>query len=415
MIKLARGNIVGVLKNRDFFALWMGQTISEFGDRLAQMGLVGLYLRMTAAFSVSQSVPLMRDIIFFSTLPVLIFMPLAGVCVDRFPRRYVLIATDLIRAGLVLLIPLIIIPSENLHSLYGVVFLVFTVTCFFTPAKSALIPNLVREGQLLSANSLSNVTRMLALIGGVVAGGIIVARIGIKYSFYLDSFSFLASAVAISTIRVKESVFQHEHFSVLGKLRRDLMEGFKFIIGKKEVRFLVSSLFVLMGASGMGYVLLTVMVTKSLGLGTPGLGILASVLGVGMIVGSLIYGEWGIHLKKDKVILVGGLIAGVCALILGGSDSFFWLSLGVGIIGLVGAAILIAAYTLVQEITPDRMRGRVLAAGDLIVTGSFVFFGWLAGELGKHFLFKNIFWGIGLVLAFYSGGVLMLRFFEKEA
>jgi len=256
---------------------------------------------------------------------------------------------------------------------------------------------------------------MLALIGGVVAGGIIVARIGIKYSFYLDSFSFLASAVAISTIRVKESVFQHEHFSVLGKLRRDLMEGFKFIIGKKEVRFLVSSLFVLMGASGMGYVLLTVMVTKSLGLGTPGLGILASVLGVGMIVGSLIYGEWGIHLKKDKVILVGGLIAGVCALILGGSDSFFWLSLGVGIIGLVGAAILIAAYTLVQEITPDRMRGRVLAAGDLIVTGSFVFFGWLAGELGKHFLFKNIFWGIGLILAFYSGGVLMLRFFEKEA
>jgi len=54
MLKLARGNIVGVLKNRDFFALWVGQTISEFGDRLAQMGLVGLYLRMTAAFALSQ-------------------------------------------------------------------------------------------------------------------------------------------------------------------------------------------------------------------------------------------------------------------------------------------------------------------------------------------------------------------------
>ena len=415
MIKLARGNIVGVLKNRDFFALWIGQTISEFGDRLAQMGLVGLYLRMTAEFSVSQSVSLMRDIIFFSTLPVLIFMPVAGVCVDRFSRRHVLIATDLIRAGLVLLIPLIIVPSGNLHFLYGAVFLIFTATCFFTPAKSALIPNLVREGQLLSANSLSNITRMLALIGGVVAGGIIVARMGIKCSFYLDSFSFLVSAVAVSTIKIRESTFQHQHFSVLSKLRRDLAEGFKFIIGKKEVRFLVCSLFVLMGASGMGYVLLTVMVTKSLGLGTPGLGILASVLGVGMIAGSLIYGEWGIHLKKDKVILGGGLITGLCALILGGSESFFWLSLGVGIIGLVGAAILIAAYTLAQEVTPDRMRGRVLAAGDLMVTGSFVFFGWLAGELGKHFLFKNIFWGIGLVLTLYSGGVLMLRLFEKEA
>lgn len=100
-----KSKLGGVLKKKNFFALWIGQVISQFGDRLAQMGLVGIYLSETQSISVSSSVPVMRNLFFFSTLPILIFSPVAGVYVDRWSRRNTLIISDFLRAGLVLFIP----------------------------------------------------------------------------------------------------------------------------------------------------------------------------------------------------------------------------------------------------------------------------------------------------------------------
>lgn len=408
-----QGSLLRVLKNRNFLALWIGQIISQFGDRLAQMALIGLYLKQTAGISLSHSVPVMRNLFFFSTLPILLFSPVAGVYVDRWSRKKTLIATDLLRAGLILLIPLLAGYTDGMWSVYGVIFLVFTVTCFFSPAKSAIIPNLVKKRELLAANSLSNITRLIAMIGGVTAGGIIVAWTGTKMSFYLDSLSFLLSGLAILAIRIKEDPPPEESKDGIGRVAKELVAGLNFIRKKKRVKFVATSLFILMGASGIGYLLVTVFVTKALNLGTIGLSVLATFLGIGMLAGSLIYGHFGEQIEREKVIVGGTLVCGVCAVLLGGSRSLFLLSLGVSIIGFIASPIMIAAYTLTQELTPDRIRGRVFSALEVIINSSFLFFIWVAGALGAWLPIQSIFYLTGVGLLVYGSKTLVLRYTKE--
>ena len=408
-----QGSLLRVLKNGNFLALWIGQIISQFGDRLAQMALIGLYLKQTAGISLSHSVPVMRNLFFFSTLPILLFSPLAGVYVDRWSRKKTLIAADLLRAGLILLIPLLAGYTDGMWSVYGVIFLVFTVTCFFSPAKSAIIPNLVKKRELLAANSLSNITRLIAMIGGVTAGGIIVAWTGTKMSFYLDSLSFLLSGLAILAIRIKEDPPPEESKDGIGRVAKELVAGLNFIRKKKRVKFVATSLFILMGASGIGYLLVTVFVTKALNLGTIGLSVLATFLGIGMLAGSLIYGHFGEQIEREKVIVGGTLVCGVCAVLLGGSKSLFLLSLGVSIIGFIASPIMIAAYTLTQELTPDRIRGRVFSALEVIINSSFLFFIWVAGVLGAWLPIQSIFYLTGVGLLVYGSKTLVLRYTKE--
>lgn len=408
-----QGSLLRVLKNGNFLALWIGQIISQFGDRLAQMALIGLYLKQTAGISLSHSVPVMRNLFFFSTLPILLFSPLAGVYVDRWSRKKTLIATDLVRAGLILLIPLLAGYTDGMWSIYGVIFLVFTVTCFFSPAKSAIIPNLVKKRELLAANSLSNITRLIAMIGGVTAGGIIVAWTGTKMSFYLDSLSFLLSGLAILAIRIKEDPPPEESKDGIGRVAKELVAGLNFIRKKKRVKFVATSLFILMGASGIGYLLVTVFVTKALNLGTIGLSVLATFLGIGMLAGSLIYGHFGEQIEREKVIVGGTLICGVCAVLLGGSKSLLLLSLGVSIIGFIASPIMIAAYTLTQELTPDKIRGRVFSALEVIINSSFLFFIWVAGVLGAWLPIQSIFYLTGVGLLVYGSKTLVLRYTKE--
>lgn len=409
----SQGSLLRVLKNRNFLALWIGQIISQFGDRLAQMALIGLYLKQTAGISLSHSVPVMRNLFFFSTLPILLFSPLAGVYVDRWSRKKTLIAADLLRAGLILLIPLLAGYTDGMWSIYGVIFLVFSVTCFFSPAKSAIIPNLVKKRELLAANSLSNITRLIAMVGGVTAGGIIVAWTGTKMSFYLDSLSFLLSGLAILAIRIKEDLPPEESKVGIGRVAKELMAGLNFIRKKKRVKFVATSLFILMGASGIGYLLVTVFVTKALNLGTIGLSVLATFLGIGMLAGSLIYGHFGEQIEREKVIVGGILVCGVCAVLLGGSKSLFLLSLGVSIIGFIASPIMIAAYTLTQELTPDRIRGRVFSALEVIINSSFLFFIWVAGVLGAWLPIQSIFYLTGVGLLVYGSKTLVLRYTKE--
>ncbi|RLE14585.1 hypothetical protein DRI96_01265 [Candidatus Aerophobetes bacterium] len=166
---------------------------------------------------------------------------------------------------------------------------------------------------------------------------------------------------------------------------------------------------VLMGAGGLSYVLITVMITKELGLGTIGLGIAASALGLGMIGGSLIYGQFGSKLSKNTVILFGAMMAGVCALLLGGVRTVIYIGVGIFLIGFIAAVIMVAATTLTQEITPDPLRGRIFSSLEVIINSSFLFFVWIAGVLGSRYPISSIFQGIGISLLVYSSLMFILR------
>ncbi|PIR65568.1 MAG: MFS transporter, partial [Candidatus Omnitrophica bacterium CG10_big_fil_rev_8_21_14_0_10_43_8] len=163
-----------VLKNRNFFLLWVGQIVSEFGERMTQMALIGLVYQKNPYSAVA-----MAKIIIFIVVPVFLVGPVAGVYVDRWNRRYTMISSDILRSIFVFLIPLCLaIFNKNILPVYILVFLVFSTTRFFLPSKMAIIPDLVNKEQLLMANSLISTTRMIATVIGLGLAGAIVSMAG---------------------------------------------------------------------------------------------------------------------------------------------------------------------------------------------------------------------------------------------
>ena len=158
-----------VLKNRNFFLLWLGQIISQFGDRLGQMALIALvYLRTPGS-------PLgIAKIFSFTIIPVFLIGPIAGVYVDRWDRRRTMYVCDFLRALLLLSIPLFLFYTKNLFFIYFIIFIAFSLGRFFVPAKLSIVPELVVKKDLLIANSLVNTTGMIAAILGFGVSGVLV-------------------------------------------------------------------------------------------------------------------------------------------------------------------------------------------------------------------------------------------------
>ena len=187
-------SFIQVLRNGRFARLWLGQVISAVGDYfyfLAVPILINKLTGSTAAISLAM--------IFGFALPQLVFGLPAGVLVDRWDRRRLMIATDIARAVLVLG-GLFVRDAGTIWILYVVGFSVSVASRFFFPARAALIPALVSEKELVAANGLSQLTETASLLIGPALAGLTIGLWGEGVAFVADSFSFLVSAAAIWSI-----------------------------------------------------------------------------------------------------------------------------------------------------------------------------------------------------------------------
>src|SRR5205085_2479735 len=194
--RVRRHPYVRLALDSSFSALWTGQLISALGDRIHQVALAYV------VYDATNSAVAVGAVFLVASLPNLLFGPLAGALVDRWDHREVMIVSDLLRAGIVLLIP--IAAVTNLALAYPLVFLVTTVSIFFRPAKVAIMPRIVAEEELLSANSALWVGETFADIVGYVIAGLFVALLGsqLPLAFWVDSVTYIASAVLIASIAV---------------------------------------------------------------------------------------------------------------------------------------------------------------------------------------------------------------------
>jgi len=158
-----------LLKNRNFVLYNLGQMISQYADRLLHIALVGIVASKFPGSDIR-----MAKIFFFTLLPAFLISPLAGVYVDRLNKKYVLIASDLLRSLLTVILPLFILTGTSMIPLYAIVFLVFSAACFFLPAKMAIIPELVKHDKLLMANSIATALWIIAGVTGVTVGAFMV-------------------------------------------------------------------------------------------------------------------------------------------------------------------------------------------------------------------------------------------------
>jgi len=176
-----RASFVDVLRNRDFLALWLGQVISQIGDSFTFLALLITVNQLTGS---TASMGLMMISL---TLPQLLFSFLAGVIVDHVDRKKIMILSDLLRAVLVLAF-LTVRSADQVYIFYIVGFLVSAVSVFFWPAKTAMIPRIVEgEAKLLSANALSQTSRVAAMLTGPALAGFLIAWLGTSVAFMVDS------------------------------------------------------------------------------------------------------------------------------------------------------------------------------------------------------------------------------------
>src|SRR5512135_3717967 len=179
-----------VFRNRNFSLMWTGQLVSTIGSALTSLAASILVYRSTGGSALSVGLMLMA-----TAAPSLLVGLIAGVFVDRYDRRRIMITADLLRAVLVFLIPLLV-PSSIVW-LYVLVMLTSTVGQFFDPAYESVLPEVAKDEELAAANSLMAISAFGSTAIGFAASGLIAARYPIEYAFYLDAVSFLFSAGCI--------------------------------------------------------------------------------------------------------------------------------------------------------------------------------------------------------------------------
>ena len=377
-----------LLKNRNFVALWLGQITSEFGDRLNQMALVAsVYYNMQGA-----SVFRLVLILSFTIIPVFLIGPVAGVYIDRWDRKQAMIVCDILRALLVLLIPFFLINMKMFFPIYIVVFCIFSVTRFFLPAKLGLIPDIVSPQNLLLANSLTATSRLIATVLGLGLGGIIVAIVGVRSGFYIDSATYLASAFAILLIKVprksqaiKESILVHgKRIKDIEKtIFRDIAHSIRYIIHQKEIPYIMKTFFILMSGAGLIYVIFIDFIMKNIVtspqiiehlqrfIGFGQFGFIIILMGLGALAGALIFPKIGGRVSRVRAISAGFALSGLFLLVFSYATLLFknfWITAILSIfLGMSAAPIMVVANTLFHEVTRNEMRGRIFSTLEIVI------------------------------------------------
>lgn len=394
-----------VLKNRNFFLLWLGQIVSQLGDRLGQMALIA-FVYMRAPGSSLQ----IAKILSFTIIPVFLIGPLAGVYVDRWDRRRTMYVCDFLRCLLVFTIPLFLFYSKSLASVYLIIFIAFSIGRFFVPAKLSIIPDLVEKGDLLVANSLINTSGMIAAVLGFGISGVLVERLGAKSGFYMDSLSFLISGTLIFLISkrfVAAVNFKEVSKEIVEVIRKsvfqEIKDGILYFIRKKEIRFTAGIIFALWSALGAVYVVIIVFVQKTLHSATKDLGLLVMFLGMGLFLGSLVYGKFGQRISHYKVIFTSLIASGIMLVIFSLGIHYYpnfilaaFLSL---CLGLIIAPIMIASNTIIHNVSVNEMLGKIFSSLEIIMHLGFLLFMFTTSLLAERFSHVLILVSVGCLLS----------------
>ena len=361
---------VRLAQNGSFGALWTGQLISLFGDRLHQLALVALVGEAT------QNGPFAVAMVFVAaTVPNLVVGPLAGALVDRWDQKRVMIVSDLLRAGIVLVIP--VAATVDVVLVYPLVFALTTVSIFFRPARTAVIPRIVKEEELVAANSAIWLSDSLADVLGYPLAAIFVAFLGtsLTVAFWVDAVTYLASAALILTMVIPAVVRTvAEAVPGLRGFVAELAAGWRFLRDEPVLRANTLQAVVAQFSIGVTIGIMAIYAGEALSSdlidARARYGFIEMAIGIGNLVGGFVIGLVGSRLAKGRLVIIGYVVYGACVAALavtGNMGVALGLTLGMGVANMV---FVIPTQALFMERTPNDMMGRVISFRFSAVFGS---------------------------------------------
>ena len=353
------GSYVGYLqllrRNRPFRLLWYGQFVSQLGDWFDSIALFALLLRLTNS---GTAIGLLLVAEFLP--PALVGLG-AGIVVDRLPRKTVMIAADLGRAVLVLLFLLIRSP-DMVWLVYVITALKFSLAAFFEPARSAAIPGVVAQEELVAANAISGITWSAMLAIGAALGGIVTGMLGTSTAFVIDALSFVLSAYFIARVPLPRRAAN----TGPGTGMDDLREAGHFLHAHRKIA-LYTFTKGLWNFGGGALLLLAFYGRDFFPLGADGavsIGLLYAARGLGTAVGPVLAQRLGGDSARflARAIAPAFLLTGLGYAFYSWAPSLALAALCLVVAHMGGATQWVYSSALIQMHVPDRLRGRVFSA-----------------------------------------------------
>lgn len=369
-----KNHILRALSEKSFFNLWMGEVFTQIAANLFYFFLILIVYKQT------QSNTAVSFAVISFTIPAILFGTIAGVLVDRWNKKYVLIITNVLRAVLLLLLVFFL---NNLYVVYFVSFIVSILTQFFIPAESPIIPLVVRAKNLLSANALFGMGIFGSILVAYVLSGPLILLVGEINTLLILALLLVIGAIFISFIKlnksqVRRSVFVNQPLNIL----RDMKHTLILISRTKEV---AHSLFLI----ALSQVLILILATIAPGYANQVLGInveefpllFVAPAAIGMVIGAIILVNVFHSHPKEKMITSGILLSGLAMLFLpygskvASRDFVQTLNMYLPhifditilhiiavlafILGIANSLVFVPANTLIQEKTTDEFRGKI--------------------------------------------------------
>jgi MFS family permease len=348
-----------LFRHPDFRRLWLGQAISEVGD-----GLTGLAL-LVVLHERTGSAAALGTLLVVTSLPQLALGLHAGVLVDRWDRRRVLIASDVTRA---LLLAALVIASfaGPLWSIYALAIGQAAAGVFFEPARAALVPALVPPTLLLGANSLLQTTRIVgSVLGAALAGLLLALPSGTMIAFSLDAVSFLVSAAAITAIVARP---RPQHEAVEAGHWAALVAGARFLFRSRLLLGLLLTFSVTVLGMGVVNVLFVPFVLGDLGAPTASLGFIRAAQVAGMVGAGAWVAAMSSRTAPSRLLMFGMLGLGLSLAFTAAVHNWLVLIPVLAVSGGWSSAIQSSSSTLLQQGAPNQLRGRVESALDTLLT-----------------------------------------------
>ncbi len=417
-----RGGYLALLRtNRDFRYLWLGQVVSQLGDWFDTIALFTLVLKLTGS---GRAVSL---ILVARFLPSVVLGPLSGVLADRFNRRHIMIASDVARA-LVVLGFLFVRSPEHLWLVYLLTVLQLAFSAFFEPARSAALPSVVAERDLVTANSISSVTWSAMLTLGAAVGGPVTDWFGTDAAFVIDSLTYVLSAVLVWCVRLPKRAPRPKTPLTVAKALgvTDTLEGLRYVWRRPRVL----ALLLVKPAWGLGGGILTLLpvfgekvfrlsLHTAVGGAALGMSALYAARGVGTALGPMFTRRFYSETRQQmqRAIGVSFLFAGVFYCLFAWAQSFTLALVWLAVAHAGGSVLWVFSTVLLQSSVEDGFRGRVFAAELMLMTLAMAASNYAVGEALDRFHVspRAVTFAIGLF--FLLPGLLWLltrRWWDRE-
>lgn len=366
-----------LLRQRDFRLLWAGALISMMGDWMLMTALP-IYVYQLTGSALATSITFAA-----STVPGLALSSIAGVFVDRWDRRRVMIVCNVLSA--LALLPLLAVRSPGqVWIAYAVAFAQSCIARFFRPAENALLPLVVGADDLVAANALNALNDNLARLAGPPLGGLIAGMASLPGVVLADALSFALAGALLALVRPPAARISEEtHPPSVG---RELRAGLALAWRRPMVRLICAIGAICSIGEGIMSVMFILWVSKVLGGGAQEMGLFMAAQAVGGIVGGLLIGRVGQALGPVRLLWMSGVLFGAIDLLLfnyprvaGG----IWPGLAlIALVGVPAVGFFTAQTTLLQQHVPDAYRGRVFGAIGMLSATCYLISTLAAGLVG---------------------------------